>query len=204
MGDMTTTTPRTAPSAEPPPGRTFSGRGFVLACALGLSAFVAFLVFVSPVLLARTQAAAPPPAPHEVATGVVAGQPWTATAIERGTDEPCLEVVAGSTTTRVCTEPRGASLRAAEVVDVSGTVVLHGIVDARTTTVRLHFEDRDPVDLMPGYVDFGFPLGFFATALPHGATPTEVEALDGDGDRRGVVNCSGEGAGLRCENTETG
>lgn len=173
-----------ASSAGRSRGRSFSGTAFVVACALAAVAFVAFLVLVSPVLLARTQAAAPPPAPQQVG----AGQQWTATAVEADPDEACLELRGRrAEPARLCTGPRGEAVRAAGVVRAGPARVAYGIVDARTTTVRLDFGPAGSARAAPAYVDFGFPLGFFAVELPAGADLAGVEALDRDGERRGVA-----------------
>jgi hypothetical protein len=188
-----------APPADRSPRRTFSGTAFVIACVLAVFAFVAFLVYVSPILLARTLESAPPPAPAVVADGLAGGERWTATAIELAPEEPCLEVAAGSVSSVVCTQPRGGAVRAVEGLVVGPeSVVLHGIVDPRTTAVRLSFAGAPAVDVEPSYVDFGFPLGFFALELPPGARLTGVVALDRDGDVRGTMPCSGEADASAC------
>lgn len=196
---MTTATTPTAPAQPPEPrGRAISGRAFVVACVLAAVAFVAFLVFVSPILLDRTRAAAPPPAPQEVASGEIAGQRWTATAVEAAPEEPCLAVEAGAASARACTEPRGPSLRAVERLDAGGVPLVYGIVDARTTAVRLELSGGGTVEVEPAYVDFGFPLGFFAIPLPSGGRLEAVEALDRDGELRDRAACADGAADLDC------
>jgi hypothetical protein len=174
--------------------RTFSGTTFVVLTALAVVAFVAFLVFVSPVLLERTLARVPPPAPHTVA----AGPGWEATATQLDEDTACLELRVDGTDLEQCVGPRGGPLRYAGASPAGDTHVVYGIVDPRTAEVVLE-RGAEYAVLEVVYVDFGFPLGFFAAELDGGDGVDRIIARDGDGHPRGDAVCHGRVPGHQCE-----
>jgi hypothetical protein len=201
--------------------RLASGTVFVLVCGALAVAFVLFLIFVSPILLERTLALAPPPAPQVIASGELAGRTWTATAIDgtadqRGVDaqgveavvetEPCLVVDLGDGSAPVehCVERRGGSIRElSAVVDASGRALVLGIVAPEVRTLQLTAADGRQLELAPSYVDFGFPLGFVVAEVDGRAALVGAEALDRDGVERAVATCTGEQLPLSgCENVE--
>jgi hypothetical protein len=200
--------------------RWSSGTAFVIACGIAVVAFVLFLVFGSPVLLERTLALAPPPAPQVVASGEVDGRGWSVTALDgtahqRGVDargveavvepEPCLSVDLGDGSAPVehCGERRGGSIRTLEVVrDVSGRALVSGIVAPEVSTVTLAVEGGGALETAPTYVDFGFPLGFFVVEVDSGTIITGAEALDRDGHVRSSAACTGSAPFDACATTE--
>lgn len=174
-----------------------------MVCAVLALAFVLFLIFVSPVLLERTLSVAPPPAPQVVASGELDGRTWSVTALDRNAgetsadghpveEEPCSVVDLGeSTSSRLCVLRRGESLRGVEaVVDASGRAVVHGIVSPQVTDVELRTAGGEVLRATPSYVDFGFPLGFFALEVDAATAITAVRALDGDGVERATASCA--------------
>jgi hypothetical protein len=200
---MVGVTTATAPQTEPPPSRRrrpATGTIFVLACAAFCVGLVLFLIFVSPILLERTLAQAPPPAPHVVASGTVGGAPWSAEAHDasadlRGVDErgferivepePCLRLtIDGEEAAEVCTTRLGGPLRAVALHETSdGTTFLLGITAPVIREVRLDGSGT----VAPGYVDFGFPLGF--VAAPVDGPVAGVTAVDADGEARSRAAC---------------
>ena len=179
--------------------RPASGTVFVVACLTFLAAFVAVLVFVSPTLLERTLAAAPPKAPSVVASGQLEGRAWTAEAVD-GTaglsgpvvePEPCLRVeLTGTSGGTLCVQRTGGSLRGLQAVSSpDGGAIVYGVVGARVAAVELQVGDG-PLVVEPSYVDFGFPLGFFAAELEAGAAVEGARALDRDGEVRAFASCS--------------
>lgn len=180
--------------ASPPPTddapRTFSGTWFVVLVLLGVALFVTFLLVGSPVLLERTLEQVPPAAPHTVQQG----DGWEAVATQADEDTACLEVRAADALTEDCVGVRGLPLRLldARPLEEGGAVLAYGIVDARTTRVALELAEGGPIVLEVVHVDFGFPLGFYATELRAGTTVERVVARDGDGEPRADAACAGE------------
>ncbi len=179
--------------------RPSSGTVFVLACVAFLTAFVAFLVFVSPTLLERTLASAPPKAPQVVASGELDGRAWTAAAIDASAGEtgpvvepePCLQVdLDGTDGGRLCVQRTGGSLRGLQALAApDGGAVVYGVVGARIASVEL-LTGEEPLVVEPSYVDFGFPLGFFAAEVDEGAVVAGARALDRDGALKASATCS--------------
>lgn len=176
---------------DPAPPR--SGRAFVIGCIVLCAALVLALVFISPRLLDATLAQAPDPAPVEIASGVVDGKAWTATAVEPEAEHPCVDVVVDDTLAlRVCGNQNGpSSVRALDGLSFGDTALVATIVDPRSTTVAIeHAEGTDRVDV--AYADYGFPLGFAVTTVP--APVAEVAPYGDDGQRRGRADCRLDGA----------
>lgn len=179
--------------APPDPAPPRSGRVFVIGCIVLCVALVLALVFVSPRLLDATLAQAPDPAPVEIASGVVDGREWTATAVEPETEHPCVDVVVDDTLAlRVCGNQNGpSSVRALDGLAFGDTALVATIVDPRSTTVAIeHADGTDRVDVV--YADYGFPLGFAVTTVP--APVAEVAPYGEDGRRRGRADCRLDGA----------
>ncbi|MGI8874399.1 MAG: hypothetical protein ACR2KP_08745 [Egibacteraceae bacterium] len=177
-------------SAADVPSR--SGTRFVVACTLGLVAFVVFLAVVSPRLLERTQAAAPPPAPQRVGAGTVGGQAWVATAVERDEEEPCLRVALGEATGDVCGQRQGGGVLQAVTVRQAGeAALLTGVMTASVGTLEVEVgSNREAV--RPVYVDFGFPAAFVAAEIPAGQV--RLIARDRDDEVIATGACPADGA----------
>lgn len=206
-----TSTPGHAPDGpspdDPTNGRAVSGTVFVVICAALALAFVLFLIFGSPLLLERTQALAPPPAPQTIASGQVDGATWSAIAYDgsvhlRGVDEqgveavveeePCLQVtVETGAVGEICVRRRGGSIRdlGSVAIGQGGQALVLGIVAPTVTSVTLDLEDGADLEVTPSYVDYGFPLGFFAVEVDHDARITAARAVDRDGVERGTAAC---------------
>jgi hypothetical protein len=201
MGAVATSIP-----SAPARSRPTSGTIFVLACVTAAVAFVAFLVFVSPRLLDWTRASAPPAAPQVVASGEIAGRPWSAQAVDAtagqrvvGSDgiepvvepEPCLRVeMTRAGTGQLCVQRLGGTLRGMQVLaSPDGAAVLYGVVAARVAEVVLE-SSAGEVIVEPSYVDFGFPLGFFAVPVDAGTSVRGARALDADGAVQATTTCS--------------
>lgn len=181
-----------APSEAGPAGPR-SGQTFVLVCIALCAAFVLVLVFVSPRLLEATRAQAPDPPPVEIASGVIDGKPWTATAVESEDERPCVDVVVGGTRAlRVCGAERGPSnVRALDGLAFGDTVLVATVVDAHSTTVAIdHADGTTRVDV--AYADYGFPLGFAVATVP--APVAEIAPYGDDGRRRGRADCRLDGS----------
>jgi hypothetical protein len=179
------------PMPAPPPVETqtrgFPGARFVVLAVLAMALFVTFVLVGSPVLLERTLERVPPSAPHTIETG----SGWRATATQADEDTACLEVRVGAGASTDCVGPRGLPLRLVGARPLAEGHVAYGIVDPRTTAVALELGEGGPVVVDVVYVDFGFPLGFFATELRPGAVVERIVARDGDGSPRGAAACSG-------------
>jgi hypothetical protein len=220
-GRVTTSPDPAAPSdSAEPGGRVASGTVFVTICAVLAVGFVLFLVFGSPVLLDRTLALAPPPAPQVVASGELDGRTWSATAYDgtadqRGVDdrgveavvepEPCLaiDLGGGGTADETCVLRRGGSIRTLDaVVDDSGRALVSGIVAPEVVTVALELGDGGVLEATPTYVDFGFPLGFFVVEVDAATAITGAEAVGRQGEVRSTAVCEGAAPFASCEATE--
>jgi hypothetical protein len=175
--------------APRPDVRAFSGTRFVVLALIAMALFVTFLIVGSPVLLERTLERVPPPAPQTIETSA----DWRATATQADEDTACLEVRAGGATTEDCVGPRGAPLRLVDARPLGEGAghVAYGIVDPRTAEVALELADGGPIVLEVIYVDFGFPLGFFATELRPDTAVERIVARDGDGEPRAEAVCGG-------------
>jgi hypothetical protein len=203
---VTTSTapPPSPPTDDAPRGR--SGTAFVIICAALAVGFVLFIIFVSPILLERTQRLAPPPAPQVVASGELPSGLWSAEAHDaseplRGVDdrgferivepEPCLRfTVDGAEAVEVCTTRRGESIRGLDtLVDGDLGAVAYGIVAPEVSELRLRRADGEELVVTPSYVDFGFPLGFFALEVDAEQRITTVVATDRDGQERARAVC---------------
>lgn len=180
------------PSSPAPVTPARSGKVFIIAVVLGLVAFVAFLLLVSPRLLAWTLASAPAPAPHEVAAGTLGSDAWTLTAVESDEPEvPCFTLELGAEVVERCgpTQGRGSAIHDVELHvrgDEALLVVMSASVigDVRVTTTQ------GTATHEPTFVDFGFPTGFLALEVPAGAV--EVRARDRDGAVLETAACPGE------------
>lgn len=172
---------------------TVSGTRFIIVGAVSAVAFVLFLVLVSPTLLERTQALAPPPAPHEIATGEIGDRPWTATATRAEQDTPCLRLELGADTTELCGTRRGAGvLQRVRLVDAGGgDALLMAVMTSDVGTLRVTPSDQETRTLAPVFVDYGYPAGFLAVALPGAAL--EITAVDRDGAVIATATCSAAG-----------
>lgn len=199
--------------------RPASGTVFVLVCAALAVAYVAFLVVGSPVLLERTLANAPPPAPQQVAAGSVDGAAWTAEAYDAaeglrvvGADgvepivdpEPCMRLVLDGTAHALCVERRGTSIRdVAATSAAGGSLLVYGVVAPEVTAVEVRDAAGGSVHAEPTYVDFGFPLGFFVATLDGSSPVTAVRATDRDSAVRATATCAQSAAPLAdCAVTE--
>jgi hypothetical protein len=203
---QTATPPQPPADADGP--RLASGTIFVIASAALAVGFVLFIIFVSPVLLERTQRLAPPPAPQTVASGELDGRTWSVEAYDateglRVPDadgiepviepEPCarLDLGDGAAVHELCVERRGGSIRGLEaVVDPSCRALILGIVAPQVSEVTLLAEDGPAVVLTPAYVDFGFPLGFLVAEVDAATPYVAVIASDRDGEERARAECA--------------
>jgi hypothetical protein len=182
-------------SAAEAPAR--SGTRFVLACVLGLLAFIVFLVIASPRLLERTQAAAPPPAPQQVGAGTIGGQAWVATALERAEEEPCLRVTLAETTDDVCGQRQGGGVLQTVTVRRAGDeALLTGVMSASVGTLEVETLQVEAGGgrqaARPSYVDFGFPAAFVAVEVPAGQV--RLTARDRDGRIIATGRCPADGS----------
>jgi hypothetical protein len=216
---VSTETPASGLAPDQPPaddhdnrGRVTSGTAFVVVCASLALIFVLFLIFGSPLLLERTRAQAPPPAPQTIASGQVDGRTWSAVAYDgtahlRGVDEqgieavveeePCLQVsVESEEAGEICVLRRGGSIRdlGSAAITADGRAVILGIVAPTVTSVTLSLADGSDLDVTPSYVDYGFPLGFFAVDVDAGTQVTGAQAVDRDGAIRATAACEGDDA----------
>ncbi len=189
----------TAPPDDPHTSRSFPGTQFVILVVLAMALFVTFLVVGSPVLLERTLERVPPAAPHTVAEAA----DWEAVATQADEDTACIDLTVGGETTQDCTGVRGGSIRILDARPApAGGWVAYGIVDARTTEVAIAIAEGGPLGIEVVHVDFGFPLGFFATELRPGVAVEGVVARDRDGDPRAEARCSGEPTAGACRITD--
>jgi hypothetical protein len=177
--------PMAAPPPTEPATRGVAGTRFVVLAVIAMALFVTFILVGSPVLLERTLERVPPPAPH----AVEAGEGWEAIATQADEDTACLEVRVGAGVSTDCVGPRGLPLRLVDARPLDDGHVVYGIVDPRTSAVTLELREGGPIVVDVSYVDFGFPLGFFATELRPDTVVEGLVARDEGGEARAAAVC---------------
>lgn len=174
----------------------------MIVCTVLVVAMVLTWVFVSPWLAARTEAAAPPVAPQQVASGAIDGQAWTAdaAALDRpdarvGTELAACLVVDTGTQTEVCLPQRArGNIEAVEVVPVGERGVLAVVTAPRVRRVEVT-TTAATVSVITPFVDFrefelGFPLGFVVRELGSDESLVRIAAFDADDELREMLDCT--------------
>lgn len=148
--------------------RTLSGRALVVASLLVVAGIVGAGVVLGPGLREDVlQETGPRTLREPIATGTVAGATWEAVARFDG-EANCVELrLDAEVLDRAC--DAGAPPFATTLLPDGGPRVAYGVADEDARAVALQLDSGEQLTPAVRAGELGFPVGFWATALPPGA-----------------------------------